>query len=142
MPETATGVRGRVRRDGAPMRWARVEARLGPVGDVVGRAHGDDRGEFLLLLGTNPANLGTLELILTLRVIVHGPDPKPQAGAGDAADPLWDLPLEEVPSPAAAADVLIGKDPPPTYDPGVVDSRDIDFTLGRLVSVAEPFEPV
>ena len=42
----ATGMRGRVLRDGKPMRWARVEASL-PDGSVVARAHGDDRGEFL-----------------------------------------------------------------------------------------------
>jgi hypothetical protein len=141
-PETATGIRGRVERDGVPMRWARVEATL-PSGDVVGRAHGDDRGEFLLLLGTNPANLGTPALTLTLTVTVRGPSLKPVKAAGET-DPLWDLPLEEIPSPAAAADILGGKEPPPDYKPatGVVASRDVEFTLGRLASEPDPFEPV
>jgi hypothetical protein len=124
------------------MRWARVEATL-PSGDVVGRAHGDDRGDFLLLLGTNPANLGVPALTLTLTVTVRGPNPKPVKAAGET-DPLWDLPLEEIPSPAAAADILGGKAPPPAYKPttGVVASRDVDFTLGRLASEPDPFEPV
>ena len=48
---TVTGLRGRVVR-AVPnkeviVRWARVEARLPHSGVLVGRAHGDDRGEFL-----------------------------------------------------------------------------------------------
>ena len=141
-PETATGIRGRVRRDGAPLRWARVEARLDD-DTVVGRAHGDDRGEFLLLLGINPAGLGSATRTLTLNVFVTGPEPKPvAASAAVTADPLWDLPLEQVPDPSAADDVLSGKQPPGGYDPGVVANRSVEFTLGRLRSETQPFEPV
>jgi hypothetical protein len=136
-PETATGIRGRVVRDGAPMRWARVEARLGD-GTVVGRAHGDDRGEFLLLLGTNPSSLSTTTRLLTLDVSVAGPSPKP---GPRTADPLWDLPLEPVPDPTAADDVLSGRQKPDGYDPGVVATRSVEFALGRLRSEPQPFEP-
>jgi hypothetical protein len=52
------------------------------------------------------------------------------------------LPLESVPHPEAADDVLTGERPPPTYRPGVSDSRPIEFTLGRLLSEPDPFEPV
>ena len=57
----ATGVRGRVVRGGQAMRWARVVARLPGAGPVVGRAHGDDRGEFLLLIGAEAGPVGDLE---------------------------------------------------------------------------------
>jgi hypothetical protein len=141
-PATATGIRGSARRDSAPLRWARVEAQLDD-GTVVGRAHGDDRGEFLLLLGNNPAGLGSATKTLTLNVVVTGPEPKPvAASAAVTADPLWDLPLEQVPDPTAADDVMTGKQLPSGYDPGAVDHRPVEFALGRLLSETQPFEPV
>jgi len=53
---SATGLRGRAEVDGKPLRWTWVVARLQSTGEVVGRAQGDDRGEFLLVV-FDPRNL-------------------------------------------------------------------------------------
>src|SRR6185436_7653150 len=70
LPESVTGIRGRVRRAGAPMRWARVEASDPVSGIVVGRAHGDDRGEFLLALSPQASPVGDLVDPLPLDITV------------------------------------------------------------------------
>ncbi|HJR24746.1 MAG TPA: hypothetical protein VJ804_04685, partial [Acidimicrobiales bacterium] len=96
-------------------------------------AHGDDRGEFVLVVRF-PPTVGPLTqpLRLALRVYGRGPVPLPTdeehylPGAVDLApsdpvardrylrervvDPLWDLAVEPVPAPTASdyADVLAG----------------------------------
>ena len=142
--ESATAVRGRVRLADRPLRWARVEARraTGPQpGPLLGRAHGDDRGEFLLVLGENPGDVGPLVSPLAVRVTVTAPDPVPVPASPSLPhdDPLWDLPLEPVPAAAAADPVAEGTQPPPGYDPGRTVSRTIDLPLGRIASESEPF---
>lgn len=142
--ESATGVRGRVVRADRPLRWARVEARLGAgpqPGPLLGRAHGDDRGEFLLVLGENPGAVGPLVSPLSVRVTVTGPDPVPVPASPSLSreDPLWDLPLEPVPAAPAADLVAEGTQPPPAYAPGRTVSRTIDLPLGRIASESEPF---
>jgi hypothetical protein len=76
VPQTATGIRGRVTWNQpavneVPARWVRVEAAIN--GEVVGRAHGDDRGEFLLLLRSEAGGLGDLPVPLVAQVTVFGP---------------------------------------------------------------------
>lgn len=44
-----TAVRGHITRGGQPVRWARIAAR-GPGNVFIGWAHGDERGEFLLIV--------------------------------------------------------------------------------------------
>lgn len=112
VPAGSVGCRGTVTRGGVPLRWARVEARVDGV--VVGRAHGDDRGEFLLLLGPGAATGPDLAFPIQATVTVFGPDPPPPPGPDQALDPLWDLPLEVVP-PAGAGGVLAGTLHPPGY---------------------------
>jgi hypothetical protein len=51
-PRGTTMVRGRVTHNTKPVRWARLTA-WGPTDEVAGRAHADDRGEFVLVI-TNP----------------------------------------------------------------------------------------
>jgi hypothetical protein len=114
----ATIVRGRVTwgAGGPRAAWVRVVARTAtPIdvvddeGDVVatiqpvlGRAHGDERGEFLLVIGSLPKELALanepdvdLEIAISAR-------PEPAANApvtsptGSRADPLWHLPIETV----------------------------------------------
>lgn len=86
VPASTTGLRGRIARGDQPVPWPRVAATL-PSGQVVGRAHGDERGEFLLLLsglvlgGDQPA-------AVDVQLVMHGP----AAGAGVPPDP----PLERV----------------------------------------------
>lgn len=49
LPRGTTGVRGRITRAGNPVRWARISA-SGPGNVLVGWTHGDERGEFLLVI--------------------------------------------------------------------------------------------
>jgi hypothetical protein len=109
------------------MRWARVEARRNDDPTrVVATAHGDERGEFLLVLGPQAVSGAELVLPVVLSVTVFGPDPAPDPAADPAsrADPLWDLPLEEVPL-AGADPVLAGTRVPPGYRAG--NTRDVSF---------------
>ena len=131
VPTGAPGLRGRVLRGPeAPMRWARVEARRAAGGDVVGRAHADAHGEFVLLL--EPAAAAGAEMPRPLKVLVtvFGPDDPPDPGEAPdpAADPLWDLPLEEALLDQAGAEVLAGTRLPPGYREGV--SREVVIGLG------------
>ncbi|KRE60016.1 hypothetical protein ASG92_22290 [Arthrobacter sp. Soil736] len=116
LPPGATSVRGTLVRGGSALRWARITAR-GPGGMVVGRAHADDRGEFLLVIsstGTLPPPAPS-ELDITLEIHAG-----PQAAA--AADNLGDLPIERLIMPAAPPDpgdllndTIRGRTTPPGY---------------------------
>ncbi len=133
----ATGLRGRVERDGVPMRWARVEAQL-QGGAVVGRAHGDDRGEFLLLLESEAA-VGALTDPLTVRVVVSGPAVPPVPTTADlpARDPFWDVPLERLPDPVADPQpdsVSAATTPPTGFITSLPATRLVGFALGRISS--------
>lgn len=137
-----TGLRGRVLRGGKPVRWARVEATLPGTTVVVGRAHGDDRGEFLLLLGTNASPLGDLEdNTLEIRVTAFAPVLAlvPADPSVPELDPLWDLPLEKaaltgLPDPVSAGEVI-----PPGYASTLTSTRIVKFVLGKLQSGIDPF---
>jgi hypothetical protein len=143
---TATGLRGRCRRasDGTPVRWVRVEAwtqdAFGGRVDLVGRAHGDDRGEFLLLVRPGASGVGPLDLGagLSLVVDVHAPPvPDDVPMADRAADPLWDLPVEHVSAAGPADAVTLGERIPAG---STLTSRIETFTLGRcLTSEIAPF---
>ena len=139
--ETATGLRGFVTWKSGPtsrpVRWARVEATVG--GARVGYAHGDDRGEFLLLLGSRAGGLGDLPVPLRARVTVFAPQVPPSLPIGDA-DAFSDLPVETH-AIAGNPDVVSGGTTLPTIDisgipvPYVstaVSFRDVTFELGRL----------
>lgn len=114
----STVVRGRVvRQDGGVLRsvrWARVRATVasGAVDVEVGWAHGDDRGEFVLVLRP-PSDALTVPadpMVVNLTVSRQDPPPLPPATDPDLADLdlLWDLPLERVvPSPTAATGALL-----------------------------------
>jgi hypothetical protein len=110
----STGLRLRVTRAGRPVPWVRVQVIYDGV-DRIGWAHGDDRGEVLLLLDSlgphfpRDASRGDV----TLRV--HWPDPAVPVGPGlpptepqPAADPLRGLPVE----PVDRIVVPPGADPP------------------------------
>lgn len=135
--ETVTGLRGRVTwnqsaANEVPVRWVRVEALIGA--QVVGRAHGDDRGEFLLILESEAAGLGELPSPLIAQVAVFGPGaPVPIP----ASDPLGDLPLETL--AADPDDVSPGEKLPPGYASTVSSSRPVTFQLGKLLTNQEKF---
>jgi hypothetical protein len=104
----ATGLRGRVQRGGVAVRWARIEARRAGSALTVGRAHGDDRGEFLLLLDAAAAPMSVLEVPFAIELHVWlpvPPAPLPTA-AQQAADPLWDLPVETLSPTGALPDAV------------------------------------
>ena len=142
---TATGLRGRVMRAGNPMRWARVEARLNGTSLIVGRAHGDDRGEFLLLLNSRVTTGSTLPKPLSIDVKVMGPATAPTPSSPDlpSIDPLWDLPLEFLAAPGTANDpVATGEQPPdqpPAQNYTASVTRTIELTLGKCLSGLEDF---
>jgi hypothetical protein len=123
VPAGALALRGRVKRGGEWMRWVRAEAVRTADAAVVGRAHGDERGEFLLLLEPAAVNTAELEIPVDLKVTVYGPDtaPDPSAHPESATDPLWDLPLEEVPL-GGGTDVLAGTALPAGYREGAHDT--------------------
>ncbi|HEX5703534.1 MAG TPA: hypothetical protein VFX97_10085 [Pyrinomonadaceae bacterium] len=131
---SSTCMRGRVVRAGAAMRWARVVARLAGSPVVVGRAHGDDRGEFLLLINAAVTSGSAWPDPLEITVSVFGPDPFPPVVAADvkARDPLWDLPLEALSAPGAAVDnVATGDQLPGEYTKSVTDT--FTFKLGKCL---------
>lgn len=129
--DAVTGMRGRVTWNQpaageVPARWVRVEARIN--GQVVGRAHGDDRGEFLLLLDSSAGGLGDLPSPLSAQVTVFGPALPPTAPADD---PLGDLPVEVLLTDPD--DISPGQKLPPGYASTASSSRQVDFQLGRLL---------
>ncbi len=131
----ATGLRGRSTwlANGRAVRWARVEARRN--GARVGLAHGDERGEFLLLLRPE-ASAGLTEFPdppeISVEVTVRAAPEGPPADPGlPARDPFWDLPLEQV--PLAGADLVSpGDTAPPGHTRTLV--RNVVFRLGELRS--------
>jgi len=139
--DNATGLRGRVVRDDPvhpggviPVRWARIEARRNGV--VVGRAHGDHHGEFLLLLEPKAVPAADLPTPFTLDVTAFAPPaplPPPPAPVADV-DPLWDLLLETAAGPGIFPDpVAAGETIPPSYT-GTSGPQTVTFTFGALIS--------
>jgi len=130
---TTTGMRGRVVRNGQPMRWARATATLPGSSVVVGHAHGDDRGEFLLLIGANVTTGSALPKPLEIEVSVFGPSspPSPPSPELPRLDPLWDLPREQLSAPGDPDPVAAGTELPPDYTAKV--TRVIEFTLGKCL---------
>lgn len=147
----STGLRGRVLRDGSPMRWAWVDAFLlinigteeVPVfvrQGRIGRAISDDRGEFLLLLNTMPiSQTGIADLTdpLWVNVVINGPTPAPASINTD--DPYWDLPIEEFdaagqPDPAANENYV-----PSGYaaDVSIHGNKNVPFRIGEVLTGSE-----
>lgn len=143
LPSHATAIRGTVRRTVAPGRsepvpWARVlvtrpgngapnvasEARLA-------HAHGDDRGEFLAVLGPSAVSGAALPAQLSVHLWVYLP---PAAPGFDTQRPEDSLPLERA-SAARLDDVLRGTQVPPGYALQAV--RALQLTLGRVHVVPE-----
>lgn len=143
MNQIATGLRGHAMRAAAaplplrPLRWARVLATVPSAeadlaqSTVVGSAHCDDRGEFVLLIRYHVAAIGIgPELSVRLRVFA-GAEALPPSPELPVLDPLWDLPREEPASLADTDPVLRGEALPPGY--GEVASRVVALPLGRML---------
>ena len=134
----ATGLRGRVLRDGSPMRWACIEARLPANDRLVGRTRGNERGEFLLLLDSAAAPASDLDATIDVRVEIAGPSelPVPADEQLPKLDPLWDAPIETLPSADQTDDVATGERLPAGYAFSVSARRVIPFQVGRILSGA------
>jgi hypothetical protein len=137
----ATVVRGRVlRQDGSAARWARVSAVDADHGYPVGWAHGDDRGEFLLILQTSDAGLvtpGSAVASVTLGISAR-PLPVPvDSPTQSRADPLWDLEIEALPSPGSPDTVSDGRTPPADY--GAPLTARLSFVKGTVSHPSQPF---
>jgi hypothetical protein len=134
--ECATGMRGRVLRDGEVVRWARVQAIHPDTGETVGIAHCDDRGEFLLVVDSNAGGIAELTNPLPLQLHVHVPTPPVASDEIRRRDPLWDLPVEEVAAPGDPDTVCAGS--PPWDEWTDVATVATDFTLGTLMRGVAP----
>jgi hypothetical protein len=136
---TSTGMRGRVVRNNAPMRWARVVATLAGTSVVAGHAHGDDRGEFLLLIKANVTTGSALPKPLEIEVSVFGPAAAPTPATPDLPllDPLWDLPFETLADPGDDDPVATGEELPAGYTANV--SRIVQFPLGKCLCEEQEF---
>jgi hypothetical protein len=134
-PAGAVGMRGRIERGGEPLRWARVEARRAVDDLRVGHAHGDEHGEFLLLLDPSASRGADLVLPLEVRVTVFGPGtaPDPDDFPDAEADPFWDMPVEPVTLMPAGEAVLSGRELPAGYVSRPNSSRVVEFSWHGLV---------
>jgi hypothetical protein len=141
----ATGIRGRAVEvvDAAtderrPLRWVRVRAttRTTPPEDL-GWAHGDDRGEFLLLLSTPPDEIALaddpVEARLTISALLPPPDPDPDDPLLTEVDPLWDLPVEPITPPHDPAHGQAFLPAHASFGP-----FDVDVEVGRVLSLEFP----
>ncbi len=112
MSSRATVLRGSVVRldpltgNLVPVRWCRVQAR--DLADrEVGWAHGDDRGEFVMLVEAAAGAIGLAANPLQVRLTVGATLPPVTPALADplraVVDPLWDLPVEPItPAPVPA----------------------------------------
>jgi len=131
-----TGLRGRVERDGAPMRWVYVEVRMPGNLNIIARTRGDDRGEFLLLLPPQSFTASDLSNTLDLEISIVGPVTKPVPATENLPqqDQLWDLPLEELPPAGGIDDVASGESYPAGYVTALSSVRTVTFVIGRLLT--------
>lgn len=136
VPRGATAIRGRVTNQSAPLPWARIDAEDAG-GTVLGHAHGDDRGEFLLLL--TDTNQNPVQSTVDVRLVVRAP-----------AAALPDPPVEPVVRPAnppAAGDLdnplLRGLTAPSVHVPNTALTRQVTVNVGEELVLADdvPFIP-
>jgi hypothetical protein len=143
----STAIRGRVLRGAAgalspdaPVRWPRITA-IGPGNVPVGWAHGDERGEFVLLVDSAGV-LPPLNGQFAVDIDVVGL-PAATAPAPDPADRCADLVVEAVPrsaAPPTAADLdndlLRGRAVPAGYVAGAVPAPHWTVQVGGLLSTS------
>jgi hypothetical protein len=134
----STGLRASVTRNGKPMRWAVIEARLTTNDTLVGRARGDDRGEFLLLISADASPEGELDSsgLISVNITIAGPEtiPVPDEPMLPQQDWLWDLPIENIPSPGDPDNVSNGEQLPSGYAISPSATREVDLQIGRILT--------
>jgi hypothetical protein len=143
-PRGTTVVRGRVTHDSEPVRWARLVA-TGPNQLVAGRAHGDERGEFVLVV-TNP-DQRPVESTVDIDVRVRAPR---VPGPVDTRDRCADLVVQDVPRssvPPTSGDldnpVIRGTSVPPGHVSNVHSPRHLTVPVGAELTLTEDivFDP-
>jgi hypothetical protein len=140
VPRGTTVLRGRVMRVAGPARWARVTATVANTVVVAGRAHTDERGEFLLVI--TDVNQNPLDSTVTVDLSVVAPKLEPSQDVLADPDRCADLVAEDVPRsavPATAADldndVLRGVAPPNGYVANLQAPTQVVATVGAEVKV-------
>ena len=149
--DRVTGLRGRVViSDGGlpprlvPVRWPRIEARLTGSPTPFAWAHGDQYGEFLLVLPPESIAAPAVQLprTLTLDITAHGRPGLPAVLPPllvQRADPFWDLPLEALAAPGTPPStdpVGLGRAIPADYTSSVTQS--VTFTYSQIISSGVP----
>ena len=147
--ERATGLRGRVVVDAGggvmrAVRWARVEVRPAGGGAAMAWAHGDQHGEFLLILPPEAIAAPAVQLpqVLKLAVTVTGRRVLPAVVPPllvQRADPFWDLPLETVGAPGTPPTtdlVALGRVAPADYDGAITQL--VSFRYSEIISRGVP----
>jgi hypothetical protein len=128
----ATGVRFGVRRGPRRVPWPRLEV-FDPGGFPAGWAHGDGRGEVLVLVRPTAGAVGSFPIV----VRVHEPDPAWRdtlpAAENDPLRLLHPEPIARAPGPA---DPAVRGDVPP---PGYLNRTDhlLTCTVGRVKAAAD-----
>jgi hypothetical protein len=126
---------------GPPVQWARIEAKASGVNQPEPwRAHGDDRGEFLLVIGfLSLVQAQQRSLTVDVDVTVYArPVPPPgtpvDSPAQSRSDPLWQLPVEQVATLDPSDPVTTGEVLPPGYT----------STASRVLTCrrGQPFRPL
>lgn len=142
LPGNATAMRGRLLRGpdldhAVPIPWGRLVATIPSAQNVFGAAtpvgygHGDDRGEFVLVLDNRAVSGAALTNPVAVRLWSFLP---PAAVALDPADPLASLALEDGAADASNA-VLRGQAIPAGYVAGA--SKVLSLSLGETKSDGE-----
>lgn len=132
-PATATLLRGSVNRGGGPVRWSRVFATTPAtetdfaLATIVGCAHGDERGEFVLALGSNAVSGAALVNPVQVRLWAFTAPVAPQ-----------DPPLEDA-GVALDSAILRGAAVPPTYTEQ--QSMTVALRLGEAHGASFSFGP-
>jgi hypothetical protein len=145
LPRGVTALRGRVVRRHVPVRWPRVVA-IDAMNTVLGRAHGDERGEFLLVVtdtGTLPPPAPSE---LDLELLVFAGDPAHPVAVDDE-DRCADLVVEPVarssnpPLPAELDnDLLRGRSRPPAYVPSAAARPQLTVAVGSSLTLTADVE--
>jgi hypothetical protein len=140
-PAAATAIAGRVLRGpsvaaATPIPWARVFATTPPAAvvfdadNVVGVGHGDDRGEFLMMLQQSAVQGAALSNPVSVRLWAFVPPVTPPP---DPRDALAGLPIEDA-GVDTTSDVLSGRVAPPGYSQQI--STLLDLRLAETTSNA------
>jgi hypothetical protein len=142
LPGNATAIRGRLLRGpdlahAMPIPWGRLVATIPSAQNVFGAAtpvgygHGDDRGEFVLVLDNRAVSGAALTNPVPVRLWPFLP---PAAVVLNPADPLASLPLEDGGADSSNA-VLRGQEVPAGYVAGA--SKVLSLHLGETKSDGE-----